>query len=834
MKVSIVVCTFNRAVGLAQTLDCLRYQTYSNFEVVIVNGPSTDNTEDVLRLWDGIARIDRCAHPNLSMSRNIGIRAASGDIVAFIDDDALPEFDWLAQAVAAFDREEVAGVGGIVFDHTGMDLQYRFSAANRFGEAESRIDRPYDDLCVPGSFQFPYLQGTNALFRRSSLLRVGGFDETYDYYLDETDLCCRLIDAGFTLKQLDNAAVHHKFLPSNIRDHQRVVTNWYPIVKNHVYFSYRHALGAFSELDVIERSRAFIDHRLNDVRFHEGAGRLPVGSVMTAAERCAEAFSKGIRLGHERLDLALGPVTWPERTFLPFPTIDASNRRKLTLISSGYTPNLTGGISRLISDAAPALARRGNEVRVITKSNGPSAVDFEEGVWVHRIDPSAAGSDGVVGSGSAHVDDFTTAAVGEIERISGWSSHDVVYGPLWDVEILGAIRRTALPTAVFLVTPLAVAAEMSGFANDAAIRKLMECETAVLAEADLLHAISEAVIQTLLEHYGDAQFEDRWQLAPLGLRDCAALLLPDHAEVVYGPSKEIVVLFVGRFEKRKGIDVLLELLPNLLADYDNVRFIAAGEDRALAPDEELAGEAWLRIHSNQQWRGRVELLGAVSDETLHQLYASADLVVLPSRYESFGLVMVEAMMHGKALISCEVGGISEVVRNGIDGILVEPGDAVQLDAAVRSLLDDPTRRQELGREARNRFETSFDIERFAERFEKLLGRLSLRDASTALERPVAPMALVDRGEGGEVRSTLHAGNHIRFRVEPDSRSRLCLRVAVPSTVVVEDPLPKTLRLEPGRVHRIELSRGCSEVTCTVVEGTVIVSGIVEFLEVSQP
>ena len=99
MRVSVVICTLNRANGLIETLECLRHQNYDNFEVVVVNGPSTDNTEEVLAPWADRIRLQRCRVPNLSVSRNIGIRAASGEVVAFIDDDALPEFDWIAQAL---------------------------------------------------------------------------------------------------------------------------------------------------------------------------------------------------------------------------------------------------------------------------------------------------------------------------------------------------------------------------------------------------------------------------------------------------------------------------------------------------------------------------------------------------------------------------------------------------------------------------------------------------------------------------------------------------------------------------------------------------------------
>ena len=282
--------------------------------------PPTTPTQVLARVVADSVRIERCPVPNLSVSRNIGIRAAAGDIVAFIDDDALPEFDWLDQALPAFDDPEVAGVGGIVFDHTGHGAAVPLQRSEPLRrDRRLRQDRPYDEQCVPGSFQFPYLQGTNALFRRDALLRVGGFDETYDYYLDETDLCCRLIDAGYVLRQLPNAPVHHKFLPSGIRDHQRVVTNWFPIMKNQVYFSYRHALDPFTSTTSSStrgRSSRVESKTLGSTSWRADCHRMPPTRLPSRAPRRSASVSQ---LGMERFHLRLGPVQWDAPAFQPLP-----------------------------------------------------------------------------------------------------------------------------------------------------------------------------------------------------------------------------------------------------------------------------------------------------------------------------------------------------------------------------------------------------------------------------------------------------------------------------------------------------------------------------------
>ncbi|MEM6356394.1 MAG: glycosyltransferase family A protein [Pseudomonadota bacterium] len=96
-SVSVVVNTFNRATHLEHTLRALTALDYPRFEIVVVNGPSTDDTAERLRSWRDRAKLTDCPEPNLAMSRNAGIAAAAGDVVAFIDaegedtPDATPE-----------------------------------------------------------------------------------------------------------------------------------------------------------------------------------------------------------------------------------------------------------------------------------------------------------------------------------------------------------------------------------------------------------------------------------------------------------------------------------------------------------------------------------------------------------------------------------------------------------------------------------------------------------------------------------------------------------------------------------------------------------------------
>lgn len=783
MRVSVVICTLNRAAALGATLSSLRLQHHPEFEVIVVNGPSTDDTLEVLKPWRPYIRYYDNPERNLSVSRNIGIRHSTGDLLAFIDDDALPEPEWLTQAIPAFDDPEVASAGGIVFDHTGMSLQYRYAATDRLlrtvlSEHDSSLQ------CFPGTFQFPYLQGTNQIHRREPLLAAGGFDERIFFYGDDCDISGRLIDAGWVVRQLPNSPVHHKFLPSGIRDHQRITTDWFPVVHDHTYFSIRHATAYLPEDEILHHVHEFMLSRVQDTRMHEEAGRLPPGASIHAEATCLRAFAEGLRVGRERVGKLLPPLDMQDVEFLPFPTIGNERRRKIVMICDSYTGNITGGIGRLLSDLAPAVAARGHDVRVVTQAAESPAVDLEDDVWVHRIEvPPVPQGEGVAPDVLPPLDAFATAALGEVQRVRTWTEPDLVFAPMWDVPALGVLRATDLPVAVHISTPLAVIGPMAGYLRDddadpPELRGLLAAESEVLKTADVFQANTEAVQETIRTRYGDPCLPDRWAVLNIGVKE--------RAGVAEGPGSPGMrsVYFAGRFEARKGIDTLLAAMERILPDYEDVELVLAGEDRPLLPGEPPIGADWVARHCWTPWIDRVRMLGVVDDVTLHRGYANADVVVLPSRYESFGLVMAEAMMHGRPLVTTNTSGVREFVRDGTDALLVEPGDVGALEGAIRRLLDDVEYAQTLGKAARERFEEHLSIDRVAERFEPFFEQIHT--------------AASPRGE------VLAEGERVTIELSGAAAATVVVRAIDPVELRLVDSVERAVEMRPGERRRVRL------------------------------
>ena len=183
------------------------------------------------------------------------------------------------------------------------------------------------------------------------------------------------------------------------------------------------------------------------------------------------------------------------------------------------------------------------------------------------------------------------------------------------------------------------------------------------------------------------------------------------------------MLFVGRLESRKGADTFLEAVALLLRELPHAAFTLVGKDtivnehgRTYREEFELATDAGLR-------ESRVHFQGVVPDEELDRYYAGCDVFVAPSRHESFGLILLEAMREAKPIIAGDVGGMREIVDHDGNGLLVPPGDAEALAAAIKQMVESPSLRARYGRRSRELFAEKFMAERMAEGYERLYPRL---------------------------------------------------------------------------------------------------------------
>jgi GT2 family glycosyltransferase len=201
VAISVVVPTYNRALKLARLLAAL--SSYpppdGGFEVIVIDDGSTDQTASAVQGVDLPVIYEHQANGGPAAARNRGWRKASAPIVAFIDDDCVPDPQWLPELLKAFlANPAVAGVGGSI-------RALRPGFLHRFVTAERLFDHGRDDEVVR------FLVTGNAAYRRAALVEVGGFDETMRPSAEDTDLSYRVRDAVGPLMVCESAAVEHEF-----------------------------------------------------------------------------------------------------------------------------------------------------------------------------------------------------------------------------------------------------------------------------------------------------------------------------------------------------------------------------------------------------------------------------------------------------------------------------------------------------------------------------------------------------------------------------------------------------------------------------------------------
>ena len=177
-----------------------------------------------------------------------------------------------------------------------------------------------------------------------------------------------------------------------------------------------------------------------------------------------------------------------------------------------------------------------------------------------------------------------------------------------------------------------------------------------------------------------------------------------------------MILFVGRLERRKGVDTLLVAAGQLIEQGASFRLTLAGPDADPTIRETFEREA----RGDPERLAGVTFAGAVSDRELDRLYAEADILCLPSRYESHGVALVEGMMFGKPIVTCDSGGIGEVVEAGRTALVATPDDAGALALELARLAGDPDLRARLGTAARESFEQRFTASEVAARMQDFI------------------------------------------------------------------------------------------------------------------
>lgn len=206
-KVTVVVCAYNAEPTIDSCLASLKELNYPNYEVIVVNDGSTDRTLEIAQCYDYLHLISQ-ENKGLSAARNVGLAAATGEIIAYTDSDCVADPDWLTYMVAKFLCSGLSAVGGPNFPPPEDSLIPSCVAVSPGGPTHVLLS---DEVAE-------HIPGCNMAFRREVLQEVGGFDPLFRAAGDDVDICWRLQDKGYTIGFSSAAVVWH-FRRNTVRDY---------------------------------------------------------------------------------------------------------------------------------------------------------------------------------------------------------------------------------------------------------------------------------------------------------------------------------------------------------------------------------------------------------------------------------------------------------------------------------------------------------------------------------------------------------------------------------------------------------------------------------------
>ncbi len=355
---------------------------------------------------------------------------------------------------------------------------------------------------------------------------------------------------------------------------------------------------------------------------------------------------------------------------------------RVLVLSWEYPPLIEGGLARHVRKLSEALVESGVEVHVLTRGGAESpAEEVAGGVTIHRIREPAAPSD--LSEFVAWVERMNSDMLAAGVELGDQLAFDLVHGHDWLVA--NACDHLARRFDAPLVTTIHATeyGRHQGWVEDHPQTYIHGVERWITNRSQRVIACSAYMREQVADIFGVA--EGRITVIPNGI-DPSDLPRPDAAELArlrgeFAAPEERLVLLIGRLVYEKGFQLALEAMPRVIEAVPGTRFLVAGSGTHEKELKRQARELGLMEHGT--------FLGWIGDDVLHTLYGIADLTVVPSIYEPFGLVALEAMASGCPCIVADTGGLREVVPHEEAGLRFAASDPEALAAVAIRVLSDP-------------------------------------------------------------------------------------------------------------------------------------------------
>ena len=405
------------------------------------------------------------------------------------------------------------------------------------------------------------------------------------------------------------------------------------------------------------------------------------------------------------------------------------------MVSWEYPPVVIGGLGRHVHHLATALAAAGHEVVVLSRrpfgtdpASHPTTDGVHEGVRV------------IAAAQDPHEFEFGrdmmawTLAMGHAMIRAG-----LPLGGDWHPDVVHAhdwlVAHPSIVLAEFFGVPListihaTEAGRHSGWVSGPVNRQVHALESWLARASDAIVACSASMAWEIEQLFGPGLAgisvipngidSSRWPFAMRRPHD--------------GPAE---LLYFGRLEYEKGVHDAIAALPRIRRTHPGTTLTVAGDGTQ---------QSWLaEVARKHKVLKAVHFAGRADHDDLLRLLHRAAVAVLPSHYEPFGIVALEAAAAGAPLVTSNVGGLGEAVIDGQTGLSFPPRDIPGLAAAVRAALDDPAAAQQRALAARKRLTADFDWHTVADRTAEVYRAAKRREREPLARRPIVEQALPDR------------------------------------------------------------------------------------------
>jgi glycogen(starch) synthase len=393
---------------------------------------------------------------------------------------------------------------------------------------------------------------------------------------------------------------------------------------------------------------------------------------------------------------------------------------RLLILSWEYPPLIEGGLARHVRKLAEALVELDLEVHVLTRGGEESSVEETVGgVNIHRIVEPTRPTD--LGEFVAWVERMNSDMLAAGVELGDRLSFDLVHGHDWLVA--NACDHLAKRFGAPLVTTIHATehGRHQGWVDKHPQSYIHGVERWITNRSDRVIACSFYMREQIADIFGVE--EERVAVIPNGI-DPRDLQPQDSAELQrlrlqFAEPDQKLMLLVGRLVYEKGFQLALEAMPKVIERLPGTRFLVAGSGTHEHELRRQAAELGLMEHGT--------FLGWIGDDVLHSLYPISDVCVVPSIYEPFGLVALEAMASGCPCLVADTGGLREVVPHEEAGLRFRARDPEALaDMAVRALADEQLGQRLVseGLEHIRRFDWADIAEQTVDVYEDVVGETS--------------------------------------------------------------------------------------------------------------